>query len=429
MQEGLRSEIRRLTLLVIVFIGIGLVNGYPLETLVIGAALYTFYTFGRIRKVYHWLYTEREGMPPEMGGLWGDLTDELYRRQQRLEQAKKNYTALALRIRQITSALDDGMILLTADRTLDWWNPSATQLLNLKEDDRGEVISNLIRNPTFVNYIHGEQFDRALEVRSVQDENRIYQFTAGQFGRGEVVLMVRDITRLRQLEEMRKEFVANISHELRTPLTVLVGYIETLQMNADSVPRHWQKALLQMDQQTKRLSSLAEDLVMLSRLESTPPAAGSDRVDICKLLEGIVESARIVAGDHHLSLACEPDLTLPGATKELNSAFSNLVFNAVKHNPQGCDIHVRAATTADGLVVEVSDTGTGIDEKHLPRLTERFYRVDDSRTTASGGTGLGLAIVKHVLNRHRGTLEVASTLGKGTTFRCRFKLPPQQGEG
>ena len=420
MQEGLRSEIQRLLFLAGVLIVIGWSNGYMAETLVAGGILYTLYTLSKIRKVYHWLASDKDQVPPEMTGVWGDITDELYRYKQRLEQSKRNYTALALRIRQITSALDDGMILLNADRTLDWWNPSANRMLGLKEEDRGEVISNLIRNPAFIDFIHRDQFEQPLEMRSPRDRNLIYQFMAGEFGRGELVLMVRDITRLRHLEEMRKEFVANISHELRTPLTVLVGYLETLQANTDSLPPHWQKALTQMDQQTQRLSSLANDLVMLSRLESTAPSAISQNVDLCKLLSGIVDGARVISDRHHLTLECEPDLELAGETRELHSAFSNLIFNAVKHNPQGCEVAVSAGRDGGDIVVAVSDTGTGIDEKHLPRLTERFYRVDDSRTSASGGTGLGLAIVKHALNRHNGTLTVTSTLGRGSTFTCRF---------
>ena len=421
LQEGLRSEIQRLILLAIVLLVIGWSNGYVAETLVAGGAFYTLFTLGRIRKVYNWLASDKGDMPPEMSGVWGDITDELYRYRQRLEQSKKNHTALALRIRQITSALDDGMILLTADRALDWWNPSATRMLNLREEDRGEMISNLIRHPGFVNFIHGEQFHQPLEMRSPTDRSLIYQFMAGEFGRGEVVLMVRDITRLRHLEEMRKEFVANISHELRTPLTVLVGYLETLQANSEDLPAHWEKALLQMDQQTRRLSSLANDLVMLSRLESTAPSTISQTVDLCKLLGSIVDAARVISDKHRLTLDCEPGLELSGESRELHSAFSNLVFNAVKHNPEGCDVNVHAVRDGECITVTVSDTGMGIDEKHIPRLTERFYRVDDSRTSSSGGTGLGLAIVKHVLARHNGTLKVTSTLGKGSAFTCRFE--------
>lgn len=421
MQEGLRSEINALLALAIALVAIGLISGFLRETLILGGLAYTAYTLGKINKLYKWLASDKSEMPPEMSGVWGDISDQLYRLNQRVDQAKKNYSGLALRIRQITSALDDGMILLDQNLCLDWWNPSATTLLDFKETDKGEYISNLIRNPVFVDFIQSDEFKQPLEMRSPRDPGKIYHFMAGKFGRGEVILMVRDITRLRHLEEMRKEFVANISHELRTPLTVLVGYIETLQ-GSDSVPPSWQRALAQMDQQTRRLNSLAEDLLMLSRLESTPRNANPDQVDIRSLLSSIVDNARFLNPDTHtIGLECPPDLFLPGESRELHSAFSNLIFNAVKHNPEGCHIAVRAREEGDRLVVEVADDGVGIDEKHLPRLTERFYRVDDSRTSSSGGTGLGLAIVKHVLARHHGNLEIRSAISKGSTFTCVFK--------
>jgi len=422
LQEGFRSEIQRIILLGIALLIVGFVNGLIVETLLFGTIAYGFYTLNKIRKIYAWLYSDKTDMPPEMSGIWGDICDELYRLRQRVEQAKKNYSALALRIRQITSALDDGMILLNADRTLDWWNPSATSLLNFSDKDRGESISNLIRNPAFVTFIHSKKFSHPLEMRAPNNPNRIYHFMAGTFGRGEIILMVRDITRLRHLEEMRKEFVANISHELRTPLTVLVGYIETLQSNSDNLPNHWHKALAQMDQQTRRLSVLAEDLVMLSRLESSPPDTHKEDVNICAMLTSMVENAKVISEKHRITMDCQPGLTLTGTTRELHSAFSNLIFNAIKHNPQGCDIHISAKRKDNQLIIDIADTGIGIDQKHLPRLTERFYRVDDSRTSSSGGTGLGLAIVKHVLARHQGTLHITSTLSKGSTFSCVFNL-------
>jgi two-component system, OmpR family, phosphate regulon sensor histidine kinase PhoR len=428
-QEGYGNEIQRILILTVVMGIVGFATGFTQLAIIIGLAGYILYSLRNSRKLYQWLARDANDMPPEMSGILGDFSDEFYRCRQRVEQAKRNYTALALRIRQITSAVDDGMILLNADRTLDWWNPSATNLLHFKDRDQGEVISNLIRNPTFVRFIHGTTFDQPLEMRSPQDPNRIFLFMGGTFGRGEVILMVRDVTRLRNLEEMRKEFVANISHELRTPLTVLTGYLETLQDSTVEVPATWQRALTQMEQQTRRLNALTEDLVMLSRLESSPPESHRQQVDLHNLLHSIVDNARVVSLDtHEVTLECEDDIEIPGSSQELHSAFSNLVFNAIRHNPQGCDIHVRCYRHLDDIVVEVRDTGSGIDSKHLPRLTERFYRVDDSRTTASGGTGLGLAIVKHVLGRHQGKLSITSTLGKGSSFVCTFK-EPDSGNG
>jgi len=234
--------------------------------------------------------------------------------------------------------------------------------------------------------------------------------------------VIMDITRLRQLEEMRKEFVGNISHELRTPLTVLTGYIETLQdQEMENLPPAWPKALKQMGQQTERMNLLAEDLVMLSRLETTSLPLKVP-VNLDQLFEPIIDNAKALSSDKHkISFtSCDQPL-LEGDAKELHSALSNLVYNAVKHNPQGCDIAIDISRDSNALKISVSDTGLGIEPLHIPRLTERFYRADSSRATQSGGTGLGLAIVKHVLLRHNGELKIESTLGKGATFTSRFE--------
>ena len=424
MQEGLRTEIYRIIVLAAFLIAFGLLNGYPLSTLLAGGTAYMAFTLSRINRLYAWLAADNDSLPPEASGVWGDISDYLYRLKRRIDQAQKNYTGLALRIRQITSALDDGMLLLNADRSLDWWNPVATGLLHLRETDRGENIANLIRHPLFVAYINGQDFSHPLELASPFQPQRVLLFSAGTFGRGEIVLVVRDITRLRHLEEMRKEFVANISHELRTPLTVLTGYLETLQGDADNLPPHWRRALTQMDQQTRRLGALAEDLVLLSRLESGQFTPNRQAVDVSALLKSIVEGQQLLHGaTHRLRLRCPPGLVAQGDNRELHSAFANLIVNAIRHNTQGCDVLIHARAMGGNLVVRVRDNGVGIDARHLPRLTERFYRADDSRATSSGGTGLGLAIVKHVLGRHGASLRIRSTLGKGSVFSCRFAAP------
>lgn len=423
MQEGLRAEIRRIIALALFLVVFGLFNGFPLVTLLLGGGLYMVFTLDRINRLYAWLAADTDTMPPEASGVWGDISDYLYRLKRRIDQSQKNYTSLALRIRQITSALDDGMLLLNADHTLDWWNPAATGLLHLRESDKGENIVNLIRNPQFVDFINGRDFSQPLELRTPYEPQRTLLFTAGSFGRGEIVVVAQDITRLRHLEEIRKEFVANVSHELRTPLTVLSGYIETLQSSADDLAPHWQRALVQMDQQTRRLGALAEDLVVLARLESS---VTPDRlpVALCPLLRSIVEDQRLLYTDsHRLTLRCRPGLIVIGDSRELHSVFANLVVNAIRHNPRGCDVLIHARACGGNVVVRVMDNGIGVDPRHISRLTERFYRADDSRATSSGGTGLGLAIVKHALGRHNATLRIRGAPGKGAVFSCRFSAP------
>ena len=432
MQRGLQTEIQRISLLTLFLLFFGFLNGYLLLTLLVGGGLYMLWTFSHIAKLYDWLDQGCVDLPPEATGVWGDMADYLYRMQQRNERAKQSRKNLSERVRNITSALSDGILTLSSDRELEWWNPASKKLLGLKKSDRGQSIINLVRDPRFVTFIQSESLTQPLELTSPEDPTKTLLFSAAEFGEGDVILVVQDITRLRNLEQMRQDFVANISHELRTPLTVLSGYTETLQDNADDLPQSWKKALDQMQQQTARMGALANDLVMLSQLESTRTPPPKTAVDLCNLLQQIAEDARIVVGKNStdentdsqdnglIQLECAEGITIDGETKELYSAFSNLVFNAIKHNPVGTQIQIKSYAKNNANIIEVSDNGNGIDPKHIPRLTERFYRVDQSRASTTGGTGLGLAIVKHVLMRHNASLKIFSTLSKGSTFICHF---------
>jgi len=420
-QRGLRVELQRIILLALALGIAGFFNGHFALTLLVGGGLYMAWTLLKILRLYEWLDTRGQGIPPEATGVWGDISDQLYRLQKGNTRARDDLRAVIKRIRKITSALDEGLIILDGECTVDWWNPAAAKLLGLRNEDLHQPITNLLRTPAFVKFIQSGDFELPLELPAPNEPQRLLQFSARIFGDNEIALVIMDITRLRQLEEMRKEFVGNISHELRTPLTVLTGYIETLQgQDMQNLPAVWPKALQQMGQQTERMNLLAEDLVMLSRLETTNVPLKVP-VNLDQLFAPIIDNARALSGDkHHITLtSCDQPL-LEGDAKELHSALSNLVYNAVKHNPQGCDIAIVIKRNADALTVSISDTGLGIDPLHIPRLTERFYRADSSRATQSGGTGLGLAIVKHVLLRHNGELKIESTLGKGATFTCRF---------
>ncbi|HEX5843209.1 MAG TPA: phosphate regulon sensor histidine kinase PhoR, partial [Pseudomonas sp.] len=259
----------------------------------------------------------------------------------------------------------------------------------------------------------------------INDRCRL-QFHVTQYGNRELLMLVRDITRLYQLEQMRKDFVANVSHELRTPLTVIAGYLETLLDNVEDVNPRWLRALQQMQQQGGRMQSLLNDLLLLAKLEATDYPSDNQPVAVDLLLLSIKNDAQALSAERHhrISLEADPHLKLKGSEAELRSAFSNLVFNAVKYTPDEGKIHVRWWSDEQGAHLSVQDTGLGIEAKHLPRLTERFYRVDSSRASNTGGTGLGLAIVKHVLLRHRARLDIASSLGQGSTFTCHF--PSQQ---
>lgn len=423
--QGLRSELQRIAILALLLLIAGFFNGYILATLIAGGSLYMLWTLHRIHRLNQWLEQGGRDYPPPASGVWGEISDQLYRLRQRITRHRQDHLNLVTRIRRITDALDEGILILDAERSLEWWNPAAGRLLNLQRRDDGEPIINLVRTPAFATFMRNGDFAEPVEIEAPNQPGRLLQFSANHFGANEVALVVQDITRLRQLEKVRTEFVANISHELRTPLTVLTGYLETLRDAAGNSPPAWQQALAQMGEQTRRLTLLTEDLVTLSRLESTPLPVYTEQVPLHSLLAAIVDSARALSDGHHaISLECPPDLALEGVARELHSAFANLVYNAVRHNPQGCAVRVRAGSTGSGSWVEVADDGVGIDARHLPRLTERFYRVENSRASSSGGTGLGLAIVKHSLLRNGGRLEIASTPGKGSSFRCLFETSP-----
>ncbi len=254
------------------------------------------------------------------------------------------------------------------------------------------------------------------------DDRIRLQFNITRYGNREHLLLVRDVTRLHQLEQMRKDFVANVSHELRTPLTVIAGYLETLLEHAEGVNPRWLRALQQMNQQAGRMQHLLNDLLLLARLETSSRPTDNQPVAVGLLLQSIISDARALSGAraHLISLDADPQLQLKGSETELRSAFSNLVFNAVKYTPDGGTIHVRWWGDEAGAHLSVEDSGIGIEQKHLPRLTERFYRVDSSRASSTGGTGLGLAIVKHVLLRHQGRLDITSAPGRGSCFSCHF---------
>ncbi len=421
--QGVRSELLTLGSGLLLFGLLGVQLGHPGLTLAFGVSVFLLVHIQRLRRLQRWLATNDAERPPHIPGIWGSIAEDFYRHRRDLRREQLAHANLTARVRQITAALEDGLILLDRKQQLDWWNPSAARLLKLRASDRGFNIANLVRNPLFTAYIQQTSFDQPLELYAPQDDRRTYQYLAGRYGQGEVVLVVRDITRMRRLEELRKVFVANVSHELRTPLTVMVGYLETMADQDAQLPEKWRRVLPQMQQQARRLTSLTADLLTLSQLESTPPAAKPATVELQSLLQTVAGQARdLSSGKHEIAVDCPPGLALKGDSKELYSAFSNFAFNAIRHNPQGCKVKLSARSEQETVVVEISDDGVGIDSRHLPRLTERFYRVDEARASATGGSGLGLAIAKHVLARHQGQLDIRSHPGKGSTFTCRFPV-------
>jgi two-component system phosphate regulon sensor histidine kinase PhoR len=423
-QDWRAPLIRRLLLLVAACLLLGLITGEYAWALVLGLAGYLGWQLQQLLRLHKWLRTRQgDEAPPDGYGLWGEVFDSIYHLQRRDQKVRGRLQAVIDRVQESTAALKDAVIMLDRDGNLEWWNIAAEKLLGLKTpQDSGQQITNLVRDPRFIEYFEGNNYQEPLELPSPVSDRLRLQFHITQYGNREHLMLVRDITRIHQLEQMRKDFIANVSHELRTPLTVIAGYLETLLDNVEDVNPRWLRALQQMQQQGGRMQNLLNDLLLLAKLEATDYPSDNQPVAVDLLLLSIKNDAQALSGERHhrISLEADPHLKLKGSEAELRSAFSNLVFNAVKYTPDEGEIRVRWWSDEQGAHLAVSDTGLGIEARHLPRLTERFYRVDSSRASNTGGTGLGLAIVKHVLLRHRASLDIASSLGKGSTFTCHF---------
>ncbi|WP_160289026.1 phosphate regulon sensor histidine kinase PhoR [Pseudomonas knackmussii] len=427
-QDWRGALIRHLLLLILAAALLGAVTGQYGWALAACLGFYLGWTLWQVLRLHKWLKNHRDDEPPPDGyGLWGEVFDSIYHLQRRNERARGRLQAVIDRMQESTAALRDAVVMLDADGNLEWWNIAAERLLGLRSpQDGGQPVTNLIRHPRFKEYFAHGNYQEPLDLPSPVNDKLLLQFQITLYGNGEHLMLARDVTRVHLLEQMRKDFVANVSHELRTPLTVIAGYLETLLDNVENINPRWNRALQQMQQQASRMKTLLNDLLLLAKLEATDYPADNKPVAVDLMLLAIRNDAQALSGssEHRISLEADPKVRLKGSEAELRSAFSNLVFNAVKYTPAGGEIRIRWWGDEQGAHLSVQDSGIGIDPKHLPRLTERFYRVDSSRNASTGGTGLGLAIVKHVLIRHRGTLDISSVLGKGSSFVCHF--PPQQ---
>jgi len=419
--QGFKTELRRLLIIFVICVGYGVIFGLQWWLLFTGLCLYLSWLFYQMYRLNKWLIRGTDE-PPESSGLWGEIFDNMYNLQ-RLQQAEtQNLQAVIKRIQEITTALKDGIIILDWRGHLDFWNPAAQRMIGFRTKDQGLSVINFIRDPKFVHYFEEGDYSLPLELPSPRHIGRQLQIQITRFGQQERLIVIRDITQVYNLEQMRQDFVANVSHELRTPLTVINGYIETITDN-NTTPA-WEKPLQQILQQGKRMSLLVNDLLVLSKLETTEAGHNQKELELEPLLISIKNEAEILGNEKQqtIELECENDISIIANEKEIHSAFSNLAINAVKYTSEKGTIHLRLWKDEQHVYFSVSDNGPGIDSKHLPRLTERFYRVDASRNSATGGTGLGLAIVKHVLLRHDGELRIASEVGKGSTFTCVLPL-------
>lgn len=353
---------------------------------------------------------------------FGALLFNVYRaqRQERIVQAEM--VGLIDRAQSSLVALAEAVVLIDDQHQIEWWNPAAERLLGISPLDRGRNLLTILRQPTFIEYFNNiDQAPDGIKLHSNFDDDRYVQVKLTRFGGESRLLVAYDVTRMHNLEQMRKDFVDNISHELRTPLTVLSGYIETFTDQEDISPR-WKRAFDQMQSQTKRMNALVNDLLLLSNLENNKKIAKNQIIEMPSLMSQLFDDAQAYNADygHTLNLHIDSHCDLIGSDMEIASAFSNLITNAIKYTPKGGTITIGWHDDGEHAFFSVQDTGIGINPKHLPRLTERFYRVDSDRSRQTGGTGLGLAIVKHVLMQHGAYLDVQSKENEGSTFTAVF---------
>lgn len=373
-----------------------------------------------------WLLTRKVDLP-EARGIWGNVFYQIYRLQRRHRKRKRKLSQMLRRFQDSTAAMPDATVVLNAQHRIEWFNKAAVSLLGLQpQHDIGRPINNLLRHPHFTDYLYRNPHsikEFSIKIPSPLNAEHILRIHLVPYDTSMRLLIARDVTEVQYLEQVRQDFVANVSHELRTPLTVITGFIETMQDSIENQAlKEWEHPLNLMAQQASRMQNIVNDLLLLSRLETEVPQNLRKIVDVPKILSHLTQDAEALSGDqqHHIEVFVDQTLRIYGQPDEIMSAFSNIIFNAVRYTPASGRITIRWYCDDFNGYFSVEDTGEGIAEQHIPRLTERFYRVDVGRSRDHGGTGLGLAIVKHVLQRHHAKLHIQSQLSKGSTFTCTF---------
>ncbi len=412
----LRSLIR-LAVYLVIFALVGLYLDDMLFAVALGATVLLIFNYWHLYKLNRWLWHSRKMSPPSVRGVWEHIYEGIYYLQRRNRNKRKELGELVKRFREGSEALPDAAVVVDAKACIIWCNRLARLELGLKwPSDAGRRLDNLLRHPKFIDYFHAGDFKYPIEVPSPTNPAKTFEYRIMPYGEEHLLLVARDVTRVSQLEEMRKDFVANVSHELRTPLTVINGYLELIP--ADEDDPFMQKAMTEMSAQTQRMQNLIEDLLVLSRIEASSERIYENVVDMPVILAQIEREALAINADkgHTIRFHVDPELRVFGVETELRSACSNLVFNAVHYTPAGGNIDVYWRKQHNDASFAVKDNGDGIAQGHINRLTERFYRVDKARSRKTGGSGLGLSIVKHVLSHHNSQLDIASTVGEGSTF-------------
>jgi two-component system phosphate regulon sensor histidine kinase PhoR len=417
---------------------LGWASGYTTPALLMAALGILAWQLFHVYRLECWL---RHGLPSEppnsrplpAGLLWKEIYYRVFRLRQRSRKRKRKLSRIIEQFQTAAAALPDAIVVLSdADKIL-WHNKASHHLLGLHPtQDIGLSIVSLVRHPSFVNFLNQGTYDNSVEFPSPLGPDLMLSVRIIPYGKKQRLLLAADISRLHRLEQIRRDFVANISHELRTPLTVIGGYLEALLDSEEALAKQWRQPLSRMQQQSSRMLHLIEDLLLLAKLETQTERPPPRPVNVPTMLYAIAEDAVALSGErrHVIKVKADSGLWISGCEQQLRSAFSNLIFNAVRYTPARGHIAIHWFSDEHGLHLQVEDNGEGIPAQHIPRITERFYRPDRGRQREHGGTGLGLAIVKHVVNNHDGQLRISSQVGVGSTFTCDFPterlIPVQQ---
>lgn len=420
MPNSIRNALLRVAFLLGVGLATGAYFGFPVYGLLIAMSGLFFLQLFRVLRLERRLARRKRVRVPDGDGVWPRVLAGIHYQQTRVRKHKSNYRRLMKEVRQSTNALPDAIVALNSEHEIQRFNAAAERMVGLqKRRDRGQRIDNLLRHPDFVKFLRTGDFNVPLVIPSPRGEDCWLSVQLVAYSDNNRLLILRDVTERTRLSRMRRDFVANASHELRTPLTVLAGYVEAMQ-DDDVLKEAWGKPLEEMQIQSERMRAMLDELLALSRLEAKTQASLEQPLDMASL----VREVAVLLGreGHKISVDVDDGLQILGEASDLTSVVTNLLSNAMRYSDAGTNVEVWWGATPEGSALTVTDHGEGIAEEDLPRLTERFFRVNRGRGRDSGGVGLGLAIVKHALARHDAVLTVTSELGKGSCFRCDFPM-------
>lgn len=427
-----RAVISRLIVTLVLSATVGFLLGQTFLFIALSSLTMLIWHYHHLLKLIKWLWRSKTISPPVAEGVWGRIYDGLYRQTKKHRKKQKVLNAKIRQFRDGAEALPDAALVLSDDLTIEWGNKKAQRLLGIRwPSDIGQRIDNLLRFPEFSQYLEDANFESPCHIPSPINAEVVLELRLMAYGTEQVLFLARDVSKIYRLEEMRRDFVANVSHELKTPLTVVRGYVEMVQMTEHALDPYWQKVFTTMETQVSRMDRLVEQLLILSRVEINVDEDDKHLIDMPKLIHALVEDSKWLNQDkkHNITANIDDQLAIEGIDSEIKSACLNLISNAISYTQDNGNIHISWQMDGNKAKFSVKDDGPGIRPENVNRITERFFRVDKSRSRDTGGSGLGLAIVKHVLNHHHAELSINSKWGAGSEFiiyfdpKCIRQLP------